>query len=314
MTGWRAGWAIGPVELAEHLTYLTMCMLYGATGFVQDAALYALTTPLAEVTELRELYRRRAAAMIDEFARVGPLRAAHARGRDVPDARRALDGPQRRCVRATPARGGGRVGASRRGLRPERRGPRPDLRDDGRGSAARGLPADRAARGRARRGDGRSAVFRHTRLRIPSSSVRNALAERHALDRRADREAREPRLPGRSRPRDGAARGARARQAAAARGRGRRRQDRGREDARRRPRRAPDPAAVLRGHRRRARALRLELRAPDARDPPDRDRAASRPRATAAQPACTTCSAASSSCAGRCSTRSSTTTPCRRCC
>ena len=73
MTGWRAGWAIGPVELAEHLTYLTMCMLYGATGFVQDAALYALTTPLDEVTELRELYRRRAAAMIDEFARVGPL-------------------------------------------------------------------------------------------------------------------------------------------------------------------------------------------------------------------------------------------------
>jgi arginine:pyruvate transaminase len=74
MTGWRAGWAIGPVELAEHLTYLTMCMLYGATGFVQDAALYALTTELAEVTELRELYRRRAAAMIDELARAGPLR------------------------------------------------------------------------------------------------------------------------------------------------------------------------------------------------------------------------------------------------
>jgi arginine:pyruvate transaminase len=73
MTGWRAGWVVGPVELAEHLTYLTMCMLYGATGFVQDAALYALTTPLAEVSELRELYRRRAAAMIDEFARVGPL-------------------------------------------------------------------------------------------------------------------------------------------------------------------------------------------------------------------------------------------------
>ena len=73
MTGWRAGWAIGPVELAEHLTYLTMCMLYGASGFVQDAALYALTTELPEVSELRELYRSRAAAMIDEFAHAGPL-------------------------------------------------------------------------------------------------------------------------------------------------------------------------------------------------------------------------------------------------
>ena len=50
---------------------------------------------------------------------------------------------------------------------------------------------------------------------------------------------------------------ARARQAAAARGRGRRRQDRAREGRGRRARRAPDPAAVLRGHRRRARALRL---------------------------------------------------------
>jgi arginine:pyruvate transaminase len=74
MTGWRAGWAIGPVELAEHLTYLTMCMLYGASGFVQDAALYALTTELPVVSELRELYRSRAAAMIDEFAHAGPLR------------------------------------------------------------------------------------------------------------------------------------------------------------------------------------------------------------------------------------------------
>jgi arginine:pyruvate transaminase len=74
MTGWRAGWAIGPVELAEHLVYLAMCMLYGSPGFIQDAAEFALTTPLDEVGELFELYRRRAAAIIDEFSKLGALR------------------------------------------------------------------------------------------------------------------------------------------------------------------------------------------------------------------------------------------------
>jgi arginine:pyruvate transaminase len=74
MTGWRAGWAIGPVELAEHLVYLTMCMLYGSPGFIQDAAEFALKTPLDEVGELFELYQRRAAAIIDEFSKLGALR------------------------------------------------------------------------------------------------------------------------------------------------------------------------------------------------------------------------------------------------
>jgi arginine:pyruvate transaminase len=74
MTGWRAGWAIGSVELAEHLVYLAMCMLYGSPGFIQDAAQFALSTRLDEVGELYELYRRRAAAIIDEFSKLGPLR------------------------------------------------------------------------------------------------------------------------------------------------------------------------------------------------------------------------------------------------
>jgi arginine:pyruvate transaminase len=74
MTGWRAGWAIGPVELAEHLVYLSLCMLYGSPGFIQDAAAFALNTPLDEVSELFELYRERAAAIIDEFEQLGSIR------------------------------------------------------------------------------------------------------------------------------------------------------------------------------------------------------------------------------------------------
>jgi arginine:pyruvate transaminase len=73
MTGWRAGWAIGPVELAEHLYYLSMCRLYGSPGFIQDAAEFALSTRVDEVGALYELYRRRAAAIIDEFSQLGSL-------------------------------------------------------------------------------------------------------------------------------------------------------------------------------------------------------------------------------------------------
>ena len=308
MTGWRAGWAIGPAELAEHLTYLTLAMLYGSPGFVQDAALVALTAPdrrgagaARALPRARGRDRRR--------ARRHAARPAHARRRHVPAARRALDRPQRRRVRAPAARRGGRLGAAGRGLRAELGRARADLRDDRRGAAARGLPADRTLRRADRGGAPRALPAAHPAL----DGAGHRLRARHARDRRAHRRARGPRLPRRSRARHRAARRARARQAAAARGRGRRGQDRGREDARRRARRPADPPAVLRGDRRRARALRLELRAADARDPADRDRRGDA-RGSAGPSACTTCSAASSSCAARCSTRSSTTTRCRRCC
>ena len=64
--------------------------------------------------------------------------------------------------------------------------------------------------------------------------------------------------------------GARARQAAAARRLAGRRQDRSRQGARRRARARSHPPAVLRRHRRRGRALRVELSAPDAGDPAGR--------------------------------------------
>jgi len=49
MTGWRAGWLVGPPELAVHAEQLAMCMLFGLPGFIQEAALTALTlAPEAE--------------------------------------------------------------------------------------------------------------------------------------------------------------------------------------------------------------------------------------------------------------------------
>jgi arginine:pyruvate transaminase len=42
MTGWRAGWLIGPRELTVKAELLAMCMLFGLPGFVQEAAITAL--------------------------------------------------------------------------------------------------------------------------------------------------------------------------------------------------------------------------------------------------------------------------------
>jgi aspartate/methionine/tyrosine aminotransferase len=49
MTGWRAGWLVGPRELAANAELLAMCMLFGLPGFVQEAAITALAVaPEAE--------------------------------------------------------------------------------------------------------------------------------------------------------------------------------------------------------------------------------------------------------------------------
>jgi len=59
MTGWRVGWAIGPRRLAEHLDNLMLCMLYGCPGFIQDAAVTALTDGRGAVAEMHVAYHRR---------------------------------------------------------------------------------------------------------------------------------------------------------------------------------------------------------------------------------------------------------------
>jgi octopine/nopaline transport system ATP-binding protein len=51
MTGWRAGWLVGPESLARHAEHVAMCMLFGLPGFIQEAALEALA--VAEAAEAR---------------------------------------------------------------------------------------------------------------------------------------------------------------------------------------------------------------------------------------------------------------------
>ena len=69
MTGWRAGWAIGPETLIKHLSNLSLCMLYGLPGFVQQAAYVALTDSqaLMDSEAMRESYRRRRDTLVACF-------------------------------------------------------------------------------------------------------------------------------------------------------------------------------------------------------------------------------------------------------
>jgi arginine:pyruvate transaminase len=59
MAGWRLGWAIGPAALIEHMGKLSLCMLYGLPGFIQEAALTAIAARHEIVGQMRETYRRR---------------------------------------------------------------------------------------------------------------------------------------------------------------------------------------------------------------------------------------------------------------
>jgi arginine:pyruvate transaminase len=64
MTGWRSGWAIGPEGLIRHMSNLAIAMHYGLPGFIQEAAYVALVEGDAEVTRMREIYRRRRDLML----------------------------------------------------------------------------------------------------------------------------------------------------------------------------------------------------------------------------------------------------------
>ncbi|ESR25749.1 pyridoxal phosphate-dependent aminotransferase [Lutibaculum baratangense] len=74
MTGWRAGWLVGPTELVSHVENLSLCMLYGSPGFVQEAAVMALTEARDEMGRMREIYRRRRDLVLEGLTGVPGIR------------------------------------------------------------------------------------------------------------------------------------------------------------------------------------------------------------------------------------------------
>jgi arginine:pyruvate transaminase len=76
MTGWRAGWLIGPRELAVHAEHMTMCMLFGLPGFIQEAAMTALAMApeaQARVREYCAVRQRRLTEGLRGIAQLRPL-------------------------------------------------------------------------------------------------------------------------------------------------------------------------------------------------------------------------------------------------
>ena len=59
MTGWRVGWIAGPQSLIRHIENLSLCMLYGLPGFIQQAAVHALQQESIHVKSMRDTYLKR---------------------------------------------------------------------------------------------------------------------------------------------------------------------------------------------------------------------------------------------------------------
>jgi len=73
MTGWRAGWMIGPSEFIVHAANLTLCVLYGLPGFVQQATLVALEQADATSARVRATLQRRRDLLTRQLAGVPGL-------------------------------------------------------------------------------------------------------------------------------------------------------------------------------------------------------------------------------------------------
>jgi aspartate/methionine/tyrosine aminotransferase len=54
MPGWRAGWLVGPRQFVMHAEAMAQCMLFGLPGFVQEAAVTALSVAEAAESRIRE--------------------------------------------------------------------------------------------------------------------------------------------------------------------------------------------------------------------------------------------------------------------
>lgn len=75
MTGWRAGWLVGPREFAAHIESLVMCMLFGMPGFIQEAAITALTIAPEAERRIRDFCNVRRDRLIAGLAGVPGIRA-----------------------------------------------------------------------------------------------------------------------------------------------------------------------------------------------------------------------------------------------
>ena len=75
MPGWRAGWLVSPRELASHAESLAMCMLFGLPGFIQEAAITALSIAPEAERRIRDFCNARRERFLAGLAAVPGIRA-----------------------------------------------------------------------------------------------------------------------------------------------------------------------------------------------------------------------------------------------
>ncbi len=80
MTGWRAGWVVGPEKLIDHLYNLSTCMAYGLPAFIQDAAAYAIANDHETADIVRESMAARRDALVSRLGDVPGLKLFSAEG------------------------------------------------------------------------------------------------------------------------------------------------------------------------------------------------------------------------------------------
>lgn len=68
MTGWRCGWAVAPLALAQHLDHLARAMFFGVPQFIQDAAAVAVASSGDDLEHIRASYQRRAEVVVEALA------------------------------------------------------------------------------------------------------------------------------------------------------------------------------------------------------------------------------------------------------
>ncbi len=71
MPGWRMGFAVGNERLISALTRVKSYLDYGAFTPIQVAATTALNSDGADISEVRDVYRKRRDVMVDAFGRAG---------------------------------------------------------------------------------------------------------------------------------------------------------------------------------------------------------------------------------------------------
>jgi len=80
MTGYRAGWAVGPEEFSARMLPFAEAMLFGCQPFIQDAAAFALSNEFAECAGMRAALEERGRRTVDILQQGPAVRATMPEG------------------------------------------------------------------------------------------------------------------------------------------------------------------------------------------------------------------------------------------